>query len=151
MSAPTKLLTSGVTRLSLSHSIQHTAEFFWLSGLTFPDSEDLPAELPQLFCIPLVSRCIPRSLRLPEFSIRRWHHPTVAALVHVKEAAVDEDCELASRHHDVGFARQVISVQAVADTHLAQELAHHDFGLGVFVPYRSHIAAALLRRVDINH
>jgi predicted hotdog family 3-hydroxylacyl-ACP dehydratase len=88
---------------------------------------------------------------VPELGVRRWHDPTIAAFVHVEEAPMDEDRHLAAWHHNIGLARQIIPVQAVPEAHLTEQSAHHDFRLGIFVPDRSHVVAALFWSVDIDH
>jgi len=101
-------------------SVQQTAEFFPFSGLALPYGEYLPTEPTQLAGIALVSGRILRPLFLPEVSIRSWHHSTITALVHVKEAAVDEDGDLAAGHNDVRLPRQIAPVQAIAESHFRQ-------------------------------
>lgn len=48
------------------------------------------------------------------------------------KAAVDEDDCLVFRKNDVGFARQVLSVQPEAEAVGKQKATHQDLGLGVF-------------------
>lgn len=76
----------------------------------FPNREYFPAKLAQLAGVALISRSITASLRLPELGVRGRNHSPIAAGVHVEEATVNEDGDLASRYHNVRPSRQIVSM-----------------------------------------
>jgi hypothetical protein len=67
------------------------------------------------------------------------------------EAAVDEDHLAASTEHEVRFAWQTLSVQSIPNSHTTDHPAKREFWSGVAGVDLSHVATALLRRMDIGH
>ena len=53
--------------------------------------------------------------------------------------------------HDVRLARQVFAVKPESVAERVKESAHPHLRLRVAAPDRRHVAAALLRRVNISH
>ena len=61
----------------------------------------------------------------------------------VPETAVDEDHGLVFPQNDVGFAGDVLHVQAVTETVLPEPFADEDFRLGVFAADVRHVQVTL--------
>jgi hypothetical protein len=71
--------------------------------------------------------------------------------VHVPVTAVDKYDLSPSDKCEIGFPRQVLSVQSEAIAHSMDETPYGHFRLGILRAYGGHVAAALLGCVDISH
>ena len=131
--------------VDLFHDLPHRLFYHGRFQLTFPDHDYVPAGFPQDAVILRVSGFVCADLVLPEFDIRFRHDEFAAAVVSVPETAVDENYGAVFPQNDVGFAGDVLHVEAVAYAVLPQPFADEDFRFGVFAADVGHVKVTLGR------
>ena len=69
------------------------------------------------FEVSLIARSIRSPLGFPEAGVCRRHHPSIPALMHVKEAAVNIDDLPMPNKNQVRFTGETLLVKRIAITH----------------------------------
>ena len=96
-----------VLKLQIQKSLQfHQQALLGLSCPAFPDHKDIPAVSLQCFFLPAITLLILQAFLSPEVGVCGRLDSTVATVVTVPEAAVDEDHFASSGQDDVRFSGQ---------------------------------------------
>ena len=101
--------------------------------------------------VALVAVLIGAALLGPEGLVGGGGGFAVFAVVHVPEAAVDEEDGAGAGEDEVGFAGEGFRVEAVAQAEAVEILTHADFGFCVYAPDARHVVAALGGGEDVGH
>src|SRR5579884_938208 len=121
---------------------QPSREHLRIPRLAFPDHQRAPARLDEIRRVPPVPFHVAASLLAPELRARGRPHPPVRAIVHVPEATMHENHAAQSRKNQVGFPRQILTVEPVPKAHPVYQRTHHQLGLCVAPADRGHVPAA---------
>lgn len=101
--------------------------------------------------VPPVAGHVGRKLRFPEVGTRRGRGGVPAALVHMPEAAMDEDSSVPSRQHQVGAAGKPPYVQAKSESRSMKPLPKRQLGRRVLTPDASHHPGSRAGVHDVRH
>lgn len=102
--------------------------------------------LAQLTTAPSVSFSVLLELRSPELLTRAGHDFTVAAIVPMPEAAVNEDNLLTGRENEVGTSGKRPHVKPITIAEGMDAFTHHHFRFRVLAPNAGHAVLALFGR-----
>lgn len=105
----------------LERSFQAASESCFISGLTFPHNDLLPASFLECARNFGVTFFIPGELLVPEFQIALWCVGKGAALMPVPEAAVNIDRGSIFRQHDIGSTGYVLAIQSKPIAEIVQQ------------------------------
>lgn len=112
---------------------QHSLQLLRRSRLTFPHFEHLPPVPFERGHVPAVALHVREPFGLPELRVLFRRDAPVRAVVHVEEAAMDEDDLAPGGENEVGLAGQVFAVEPVTVAHAVSHGAHDHFGPRVAV------------------
>lgn len=104
------------------------------SERTFPHDGHAPAGLAKLVNRPSIAFPVPAELFEPEIGTSRGQAKERASLVVVPEATVHEDNRSPARQYDIWPARQLRTMEPVAEALVPQKLADLHFGPRVLAP-----------------
>lgn len=104
----------------------------------------LPTSLPQLLNRSPITRSISLKFFLPESDVALWYRPSIAALVTVPKASMDENDFPPRREYEVRPCGQIRSVERVTVAKGMQRLANADFRSRVACFYARHQPASTL-------
>ena len=116
----------------------------------FPDRCRSPAQGNELLFYTYVAKLIARQFAPPVIGVSRGQFGKLT-LMPMPETAVHKKDDLPSRHDDVGFTRQALRVQRVAEASGVQSLPDNDFRFGVLRANAGHYPAPSSLIDDIAH
>ena len=111
-------------------------------GLTFPYDDNLPTKLFELKNISSIPFPVCLKFFGPEIDIAFWQMFSVFAVMPVPETAVDENASSMFGHDNIGFTRQVATVQSESESLIVKVFSDSDFGLGVLWSDTRHHSAS---------
>ena len=112
--------------------------------LTFPNGDAVPTHGGNLMLLFDVTLFVTLDFLFPKRSVGLWHFETLAVVVSVPKASVDEDYRAVFLEHDVGMAGQTGMVEAIAEATGKEILSHQYLRACPLALYGSHAAVALL-------
>ena len=115
----------------------------WLE-LALPDGDAVPSHCGYLALFFDVALLVTVDFLLPEVGVGLGHLETVAVVVSMPKASVDEDNCTVFAQHDVGMAGESGMVEAIAEAAGPEILAHQYLWACSLALYCSHAAMALL-------
>lgn len=107
-----------------------------------PEFYHEPSGLEQCLPVSPVSSDVFQKLCIPEFGSGGRRRCVPATFVTMPEATMNKDADTIFRQYDIGFSRQLSGVQSKPKPLRMQGFPHFDLRLGVFCPYRRHVAGA---------
>ena len=117
-----------------------------ISCLAFPDDENSPAFPAQLMnCVPVSPGCCLK-LGFPESGSSSRHGIAASAIVSMPKAPMDEDDTHPSREHEIGTARKIVSMKAVAIPEIVCQSSYRQLRSRVAVANPAHVLASLFLR-----
>src|SRR6185503_8965174 len=124
---------------------------FGVARLAFPDDGAFPPQLFQRGERRAVAFHIAADLGLPVGAIGGRHARAPGAVMTVPEASVDEQRSAAGREDEVRLARQIVPVEAEAQTKRVGGAAHGQLRRRVPRLHRAHHGGAPFGREDVGH
>ena len=112
--------------------------------LTFPYGDAVPAHGGNFVLLFDVTLFVATYFLFPEVGVGLWHFETLAVVVSVPEAAVDEDDCAVFAKYDVGMSRKPWMVETVAEAAGKEIPAHQHLRARSFAFYGCHAAVPLL-------
>ena len=122
-----------------------------LLQLAFPHSDDSPSHGIERLCRQLVTLDVILNLRLPELRIGLWPRSIPATAVSMPEAPVHEDACPVLRQHHIRTSRQLLHVDAEAESRSVEILTHKHLGPRVLGPDMRHAVVPLLGSHFVGH
>jgi hypothetical protein len=119
-------------------------------GFAFPNSVDPPSVGSESTHIATIPLDVSEPLLCPKAAVRRRLRLAICAFMHMPEAAVYKDDGTMFRDDDIGASGHVATVQAITNAECMKGFPDLQLRSSSFVTNRSHVAAALLRRVYIG-
>lgn len=133
---------------------QPGAQAFEVSGSlrgTFPNHERTPAEIAERSLVDFVASGVAVEFFQPESAVLRRCRAIPAPTMPMPEATVNEDNSLMFRQHDVGLARQFLSVKAKPEAQPMQQRANAPFGRCVLAANSAHVPGTALFAQSVAH
>lgn len=109
----------------------------------FPDHDQIPAELLQLFSRISIPLDIPLEFLLPEFRIRGWRRRLSASRMPMPETAAHLDYCLVLRQDNIGMARQIFDMKTETEAMPEEKRANHEFRFRILTVNPPHIPTTL--------
>jgi len=116
-----------------------------------PNDQRTPAEFAQRPAVNLVAGRVAFEFLHPERAVVRRCRAIPATTMPMPEAPVNEDNGLLFCQHDVGFARQFLSVKAKAKTEPMKQRANALFGRCVLAANAAHVPGTALFAQSVVH
>lgn len=104
----------------------------------FPDSCDAPTPCQQLFFRSQVPLDVPGKFRTPEITVCVWDRGEATMGMPMPEAAMHENDRRIFAKHEIGFAREILSMQAETEPASVECATHSNFRLGILCADSAH-------------
>lgn len=138
------IFTPWAPRLGVEKTSEAIDEFAFVARFAVPDDQDFPTELSEREGVLSIALEVTLEFHRPVARVR-FRGAGIKAVslgMHVPETAVNEDDLLRRSEHQIGLARQIFAMEAIAIAERGDSAADDEFGLGVRGLDRRHIGRA---------